>query len=99
MQFLQTEHLVKGYNGRPVVDGVDIRVSRGEIVGELEWTMARAEEHLGAERAARYMRKFYPWYLERLGITGPEADRFQRLETLGEVRGLLERSLAAALAA
>ena len=35
MQFLQTEHLVKGYNGRPVVDGVDIRVSRGEIVGLL----------------------------------------------------------------
>ena len=26
----------------------------------------RAEEHLGAERAARYLRKFYPWYLERL---------------------------------
>ncbi len=35
MQQLQTEHLVKGYNGRPVVDGVEIRVSRGEIVGLL----------------------------------------------------------------
>ena len=35
MQQLQTEHLVKGYNGRPVVDGVDIRVRRGEIVGLL----------------------------------------------------------------
>ena len=35
MQQLQTEHLVKGYNGRPVVDGVDIRVKRGEIVGLL----------------------------------------------------------------
>ena len=30
-----TERLVKGYNGRPVVDGVDIGVSRGEIVGLL----------------------------------------------------------------
>ena len=35
MQQLQTEHLVKGYNGRPVVDGVDIRVGCGEIVGLL----------------------------------------------------------------
>ena len=35
MQQLQTEHLVKGYNGRPVVDGVEIRVRRGEIVGLL----------------------------------------------------------------
>ena len=25
------------------------------------------------ERAARYLRKFYPWYLERLGIRGAEA--------------------------
>ena len=35
MQQLATEHLVKGYNGRPVVDGVDIRIRRGEIVGLL----------------------------------------------------------------
>ena len=35
MQLLQTEHLVKGYGGRPVVDGVEIRVGRGEIVGLL----------------------------------------------------------------
>ena len=35
MQQLQTEHLVKGYNARPVVDGVEIRVGRGEIVGLL----------------------------------------------------------------
>ena len=34
-QQLYTEHLVKGYNGRPVVDGVDIRIQRGEIVGLL----------------------------------------------------------------
>ena len=35
MQRLETQHVVKGYNGRPVVDGVDIHVSRGEIVGLL----------------------------------------------------------------
>ena len=32
---LQTERVIKVYNGRPVVDGVDIRVARGEIVGLL----------------------------------------------------------------
>ncbi len=35
MQQLYTEHIVKGYNARAVVDGVDIRVSRSEIVGLL----------------------------------------------------------------
>ena len=35
MQQLGTTHLVKAYNGRPVVDGVDIFVRRGEIVGLL----------------------------------------------------------------
>jgi lipopolysaccharide export system ATP-binding protein len=34
-QQLYTEHLVKGYTGRPVVDGVDLRIQRGEIVGLL----------------------------------------------------------------
>jgi tRNA-dihydrouridine synthase B len=37
-----------------------------EVLDELSWVMDRAREHLGAERAARYLRKFYPWYLERL---------------------------------
>ena len=41
--------------------------SREEVVAELLWTIDRAEEHLGAERAARYLRKFYPWYVESLG--------------------------------
>ena len=30
----------------------------------------RAVEHLGAERAARYLRTFHPWYVERAGA-GP----------------------------
>jgi tRNA-dihydrouridine synthase B len=63
--------------------------TRVEIVDELLWTMERAEEHLGAERAARYARKFYPWYLERLGIDGQEADAFQRAESLAAARRLL----------
>ena len=63
--------------------------TRPEILGELLWTMERAEEHLGARRAARYARKFYPWYLERLGIRGRDADAFQRTECLDQARKLL----------
>ncbi len=67
--------------------------SREEIVGELLWVMDRAEEHMG-ERAGRYLRKFYPWYLERLEVPRREADAFQRVEDLDEVRGMV-RSLGA----
>ena len=37
----------------------------------------RAVEHLGAERANRYLRKFYPWYVERLGGTRAEQAALQ----------------------
>src|SRR5262249_30328040 len=42
---------------------------REEILDEVDWVIERAVEHLGADRAARYLRKFYPWYVERLGGT------------------------------
>jgi tRNA-dihydrouridine synthase B len=74
--------------------------SHGEIVRELLWTMERAERHLGERRAARYVRKFYPWYLERLGVTGSRADAFQRTEDLDEARTLVaDLAEAPALAA
>jgi tRNA-dihydrouridine synthase B len=60
-----------------------------EVLDELEWVLERGEGHWGPERATRNLRKFYPWYLERLGITGPEAHAYQRAETLAEVRELL----------
>jgi tRNA-dihydrouridine synthase B len=41
--------------------------TREEILAELDWVIDRTCEHLGPERAARYLRKFYPWYVERLG--------------------------------
>jgi tRNA-dihydrouridine synthase B len=44
-----------------------------EVLDELGWVIDRAEEHLGAERAGRYLRKFYPWYGERLGLSKSEA--------------------------
>jgi tRNA-dihydrouridine synthase B len=60
-----------------------------EIVAELGWVLDRGEEHWGPERAARNLRKFYPWYLEQLGLTGPEADAYQRTDSLDEVRSKL----------
>jgi len=62
---------------------------RAEVVGELLWVMDRAEEHLGGDRAGRYLRKFYPWYVERLGA-GPElTDELNRAAGLDAARGLI----------
>jgi tRNA-dihydrouridine synthase B len=73
--------------------------TREEVVGEMMWTMERTEDHLGAERGARYARKFYPWYLERLGVRGAEADAFQRTTSFEQARDLLSGSAAQAFAA
>ena len=61
---------------------------RAEIVGELLWVVDRAEEHLG-ERACRYLRKFYPWYLERLAVPRREAAVFQQIDDLERVREMI----------
>jgi tRNA-dihydrouridine synthase B len=65
--------------------------SRDEIVAELLWVIDRAEEHIGPDRAARYLRKFYPWYLERLCADKETAAAFQRSEDLDEARALAGR--------
>jgi tRNA-dihydrouridine synthase B len=64
---------------------------RDEIVAELLWVMDRAEDHLGPGRAARYLRKFYPWYLERLGADQATAAAFQESDDLAEARGLVHQ--------
>jgi nifR3 family TIM-barrel protein len=62
---------------------------RAEVVAELLWVLDRAEEHLGAERASRYLRKFYPWYMEIL-VAPPElADELQRSADLPRARRLI----------
>jgi nifR3 family TIM-barrel protein len=50
----------------------DDEPSRSEIADELHWVIDRAEEHLGVERAGRYLRKFYPWYAATMGLTKRE---------------------------
>ena len=63
--------------------------SSAEVIAELRWVLDRAEEHWGEVRAARNLRKFYPWYLDRLGIHGEAADAYQRTTSLDDVRELL----------
>lgn len=68
---------------------------RAEVADELLWVIARAEEHLGERRATHYLRKFYPWYVERLGIGREEANEFQRLTGLDEAREMVARAASA----
>ncbi len=70
---------------------------RDEVVAELEWVMDRATEHMGSERAARYLRKFYPWYMGRLGGAAGLQDALNRAPTLADARALVRaRTLAVA---
>ena len=62
---------------------------RAEVAAELLWVMDGAEEHLGSERAERYLRKFYPWYLERLEAPQAVIDELQRSADLGRARTLV----------
>jgi nifR3 family TIM-barrel protein len=61
-----------------------------EVIGEWSWVIDRAEEHLGAVRAARYLKKFHPWYVERLGAAKAVQDALQRAETLDEQRAVVD---------
>jgi tRNA-dihydrouridine synthase B len=68
--------------------------AREEIATELLWVIDRAEEHFGEERASRYLRKFYPWYMEPLDAPTAVADELQRSADLARARQLIA-SLAA----
>ncbi len=62
---------------------------RDEILGELDWVIACAVEHVGVERATRYLRKFYPWYVERLGGGKALQAAVQTAPTLEAARELM----------
>jgi tRNA-dihydrouridine synthase B len=76
--------------------------SDDEIVAELEWLVERAVEHLGEPRAARWLRKAYPWYVDRLGLARAEAkalnDGLLRTVTTAEARALVRGRGAVAAA-
>jgi tRNA-dihydrouridine synthase len=60
-----------------------------EILRELDWVIDRAVEHLGVDRATRYLRKFYPWYVERLGGGKALQAALQTAPTIAVARSLL----------
>jgi tRNA-dihydrouridine synthase B len=76
--------------------------SRDEVLAELDWIIDCAGRHLGVERAGRYLRRFYPWYVERLALEPPRAraltSALQRVESFAAVRELLSCTLDAQLA-
>jgi len=63
--------------------------SREEMVAEWLWVLDRAAEHLGEERAERYLRKFHPWYAERLEAPKEVAEELQRSADLARARELI----------
>jgi nifR3 family TIM-barrel protein len=96
--------LARGSLGNPwlfeeLLGGRSVEPTREEILAELDWVIKRAVEHLGEERAARYLRKFYPWYIERLGGTRHEQAELQAelqvAPTLSAAREQLERRVTA----
>jgi tRNA-dihydrouridine synthase B len=67
----------------------DDEPSRAEVLAELEWMMDRAVEHMGAVRGGRWMRKAYPWYVERMGGGKELQSAMQRSETIEAAREAL----------
>jgi tRNA-dihydrouridine synthase B len=84
--------LLGTYDGEPTAE---------EVVRELEWVIEAAEDHLGRERAGRYLRKFYPWYADTLGLTRRERQALVSAPTTAAARealaalGAAEPALAA----
>jgi nifR3 family TIM-barrel protein len=63
--------------------------SADEILDELDWMMDAAAEHFGPERAARWMRKAYPWYMDRLGAGKEVQARLQATDSLVAAHAVL----------
>lgn len=86
--------LARGSLGNPwlfeqVLGRRQVDPEREEILAELDWVIGCAVEHLGEERATRYLRKFYPWYVERLGGGKALQATLQTAPTLDAARELL----------
>jgi tRNA-dihydrouridine synthase B len=90
--------LARGSLGNPwlfeqLLGHTDGPPSSQQILRELDWVIDRAVEHLGRERATRYLRKFYPWYVERLDGSHCRktlAAALQTAPTLEAARALLD---------
>src|SRR4051794_39199659 len=70
--------------------GDDERPCADDVLAELDWLMDRATEHFGPVRAGRWLRKAYPWYVERLGGGKALQAALQSTDTLEGARAVLE---------
>jgi tRNA-dihydrouridine synthase B len=61
-----------------------------EVAEELHTIIDQAEDHLGADRAGRYLRKFYPWYADTLGLTKREREGLVTAPTTAHARAAVE---------
>src|SRR5204863_9827877 len=69
----------------------DTEPTHAQIADELRWVIDRAEEHLGVERAGRYLRKFYPWYAETMGLPRKQAHELLTAPTTADARSFVNR--------
>jgi nifR3 family TIM-barrel protein len=97
--------LARGSLGNPwlfaeLLGGSPSEPSHEDVLAELDWVISCARQHLGDERAARYLRKFYPWYVDRLGLDRAEQKPLlaglQSAPTLADARGLLALTVSGA---
>ena len=95
--------LARGSLGNPwlfeaLVRGREAEPTPAEVLAELDWVIDRAVLHLGPERAGRYLRKFYPWYVTRLGPrpSTPPSSLQESLQRARDARAGARRLLDAA---
>lgn len=100
--------LARGSLGNPwlfeqLLDSGDGEPSAGDVVAELAWLTERAVEHLGAPRATGWLRKAYPWYVERLGVSPTAAKELNaallRCDSIEQALALMRRGAPVAAAA
>ena len=85
--------LARGALGNPwlfaALLGEEHAPTQGEVLAELDWLMDRAVEHWGEVRAGRALRRFYPWYVERLGGGKSLQTALQQTATIEAARAVL----------
>ncbi len=100
--------LARGCLGNPwlfaqLLGGRERAPTPEEVLRELDWVIGRAVEYMGEQRSGRYLRKFYPWYVARLGLERQAArglqEDLQSAPTLADARELLAAASVALPAA